>query len=144
MREQLRAPVKPIKPTISPERWRVMVEREAELRLSAEVQAIYEEVEKLGSLSDWIRVTEEVVQPRVLREFGLEPTPVMLHSLRTQALLHPDIAFWVRYNRARRGSLQAGDEVPDVTLFDAYAKATVHLRDITREGLTVLFAGSAS
>jgi len=39
-----------------------------------------------------------------------------LQDLREAGLRFPEIAFWVKYNRARQGALRAGDIAPDVPL----------------------------
>ena len=105
-------------------------------RLSAEVQAEYGAVEDDAAGadgSDWLAVTA-ALQERVLRAAGVPARPMeaALFALRGAAQLFPDdaelqrISLYVRHNRARHGTLQPGDTLPDVPLFalDAPADAT--------------------
>ena len=93
-----------------------MLRREAELRLDAATQLEYAEVEAAGDDADtWMEVTAKV-QRRVISEFGLNGSDAALRALREGAPRHPEIAFWSRYNRARRGDLVAGDVAPDASL----------------------------
>ena len=39
-----------------------------------------------------------------------------MHELRLAALQHPELCFWVKYNRARIGNLRVGDMAPNVPL----------------------------
>lgn len=57
------------------------------------------------------------VQREVLREAGQEPTEEALHALRQAAARHPEEAIYVKFNRAARGSLAAGDLAPDCPLY---------------------------
>ena len=72
--------------------------------------------------SEWMNVVEDL-QHRLIREYRQEcvlsditVSSITVHDLRQAALRHPEIAFWVKYNRARRGDLKVGDVAPDVAL----------------------------
>mmetsp|Transcript_75984 Transcript_75984/g.148867 ORF Transcript_75984/g.148867 Transcript_75984/m.148867 type:complete len:135 (-) Transcript_75984:53-457(-) len=97
-----------------------MLEHEKRLRLSGETQRRYEAVEAAGGDASWMEVTEEL-QRAVVRHFGVLGVGSSgeargLAQLRGAAPRHPEVAFWVRHNRARRGSLARGSFVPDVSL----------------------------
>jgi len=110
-----------------------MLHREAELRKAPETLKRMEISE--GRKGDWVDVVEKI-QQQVLDEFqgqgksnrilhiipsrSLNTTSgITLTGLRQAALRHPEIAFWVRYNRARRGNLRVGDTAPNVALVRA-------------------------
>ena len=88
-----------------------MLERENELRLSESVQVQFAEAER-SSHSDWIEVASEV-QRKVLREFGVSDRA--LHAYRCAANKH-GISLYVKNNRARKGNLVVGSDVPDVSV----------------------------
>lgn len=70
-----------------------------------------------------------------------------VNDLRRAALRYPDIAFWVKYNRARQGQLKVGDIAPAVPLFRASnAECTKSWWSSCSAGKTivVVFAGSLS
>jgi hypothetical protein len=111
---------------------KAMLKRENDLRLSPEVQA------KFADPSfDAISIASEV-QERVVCEYGYcgskQQIKLGLDIIRSAPLLYPDepelrtIPHYVKYNRSRRGELDAGDEIPNsylahlsgapVTLFD--------------------------
>lgn len=101
-----------------------LLRREVELRKSEETLEAMQQAEESVE-SEWMNVVEDV-QHRVLREYTHEHDPsdatfpkITVHDLRQVALRHPEIAFWVKYNRARRGDLKVGDVAPDVPLFRA-------------------------
>lgn len=68
--------------------------------------------------SEWMAVIENV-QLRIVKKHNLscKGAKVTVHDVRLAALRHPEIAFWVKHNRARVGTLEVGDEAPDVPLF---------------------------
>ena len=98
-----------------------LLRREVELRKSEETQEAMQQAEESVE-SEWMNVVEDV-QHRIIREYRQEcdssdatlPS-ITVHDLRQAALRHPEIAFWVKYNRARRGDLKVGDVAPDVPL----------------------------
>ena len=95
-----------------------MLRREAALRLDAATQREYAEVEAAGDDAvTWMEVTT-ALQRRVVAEwgFGGARARAALRALREIAPLRPDVAFWARHNRARRGDLAAGDVAPDAPL----------------------------
>jgi len=123
-----------------------MLIRENELRLSSEVQARYENAEKSECI-DWLKVTEEV-QKQVIEEFGyLNSLENALYCLRSAAVLYPDdpefkeIPLYVKYNRARDGSLKEGDRAPNTSPV-ALDGTSCELLDKSKP--TVLIAGSIS
>ena len=89
-----------------------MLKRENELRLSQAVQKRFEEAERSGSKTDWIEVATQV-QLEVLKEFNIAESA--LHAYRCAANKH-GLSLYVKYNRAREGSLKVGAPAPDVSL----------------------------
>mmetsp|Transcript_37358 Transcript_37358/g.119852 ORF Transcript_37358/g.119852 Transcript_37358/m.119852 type:complete len:137 (-) Transcript_37358:1934-2344(-) len=106
-----------------------MLRREDELRRSPEVQAEMERAEASGGAkSDWIDVAVRV-QERVAEEFGFCPKSQGVDLLRKHAPDHPELCHYVRYNRARRGELRAGDAAPNVKVFHVAGSAVRGLFD---------------
>lgn len=95
---------------------RAALQREDVLRRSPEAQRRFAEAESSGK-TDWMEVAHDL-QVEVLREFGVTDAQIgrALHELRTFANRHPELALYVRHNRARRGELREGDECPSVPL----------------------------
>lgn len=94
-----------------------MLRREAELRVSSEIQEAIEKAERSAN-SEWMDVID-MLQRSIVREFNANQKKgciLHLQDLREAALRFPEIAFWVKYNRARQGALRAGDIAPDVPL----------------------------
>ena len=121
-----------------------MLKRENELRLSKDVQLRFEEAEKSGSNTDWIEVASEV-QKEVLREFDVPEGA--LHAYRCAANKFPDIALYVKYNRARQGDLQVGSKAPDVSLISLEDDGSTRIQSLLELGKDrplVLIAGSLS
>ena len=96
------------------EKWKQILIRENELRLSDEVQQRFHEAENTGA-SDWMEVAGDV-QKQVLIEFKMEPSEENLLTLTTKAHENPDISLYVKYNRARKGDLIVGSDAPNVSL----------------------------
>lgn len=101
-----------------------LLRREVELRKSEETQVAMQQAEESVE-SEWMNVVEDV-QHRIIQEYRQECDSsdatllsITVHDLRQAALRHPEIAFWVKYNRARRGDLKVGDVAPDVPLYRA-------------------------
>lgn len=123
-----------------------MVFRENELRLSSEWQACFEAAERSPN-TDWLECVEKL-QHQVAREFGYGLEAV--RTLRTAATLYPqdaffrDVPLYVRYNRARDGSLAESCLVPDLDLLwpDGQARSLWNLGGA--EVPLVLVAGSHS
>lgn len=67
-----------------------------------------------------------------------------LYDLRRAALRHPEIAFWVKYNRARQGQLKVGDAAPPVPLFCPGDAAETTTWFSSTGKMVVVFAGSLS
>ena len=110
----------------------MMVQCEAARRLDNATQLAYACAEAGDDDRSWLEVTEEL-QHDVVREFGYASgsarvTAAALRALRGAAARHPEHAFWVRYNRARRGALRAGDAAPDVSLARVDAATTTPAR----------------
>jgi hypothetical protein len=126
-----------------------MLQRENELRLAAETQALYAAAERSVD-TDWMEVTEKL-QLRLINEFGFTDTERALNALRSAranfASEDPsilDLAVYLKYNRARKGALQVGDVAPNVpmTFLDG---STKQLHDVVSVGRpAVLIAGSYS
>jgi hypothetical protein len=105
--------------------------------------------------SEWMNVVENL-QHRIIQESQMENgdsidvSDITIRDLREAALRHPEIAFWVKYNRARRGNLRVGDSAPNVSVRRAIdGKLTSLLaRPSTDAGnashRTVIVAGSLS
>lgn len=92
-----------------------MLRREDELRRAPDTQASMGRAEE-SVKSEWMDVVAEV-QRRVVQEFqesSFSSAIITVGDLREAALRNPDLAHWVKYNRARRGGLKVGDTAPDV------------------------------
>jgi hypothetical protein len=75
--------------------------------------------------SEWMDVIEHL-QKRIVLDHNATLSDgincggsISVHDLRRAALRHPEVAFWVKYNRARSGKLRVGDVAPDVLLLHA-------------------------
>jgi len=103
---------------LSVELLKKMVLRENELRLSPQWQLKFQSAE-LRHNTDWLECVA-ALQLQVAREFGLSDVVAGAHALRTARYIHPDerlfheVPIYVKYNRARSGSLRVGDEVESV------------------------------
>jgi hypothetical protein len=125
-----------------------MLERENQIRLSEDQQFLYSQVEDIHKGRDWMDLTEDL-QLGVVREFGFvghEQEQWALGILRTATQIYPDlkdIPLYVKYNRARRGRLQEGMEMPNVKLIEVESGNLVLLGDLCHKMMpTVLVAGS--
>jgi hypothetical protein len=125
-----------------------MLRREHEIRLSAEMQATYEEVEKRWD-ADWMDATDRMQRRLVKEEFGLEEA-VGLTAIRCALQLFPndaeirEIPLYVRFNRARDGPLLLEGEVPNIPLHAMDGKPC-RLLDFAKPGRPlVVLAGSYS
>ena len=96
-----------------------LLQRERERRMSPEAQAQMERAESSVE-TEWMDVATEIQEQIVAEHNAQHPElKVTLLDLRLAAGRHPEIAFWEKYNRARRGDLQIGDKAPDVPLYRA-------------------------
>ena len=70
--------------------------------------------------TEWMDVVA-TVQDQVVAEFRQDHADedITIHKLRLAALRHPEIAYWVKYNRARQGYLRVGDTAPDTRVLCA-------------------------
>jgi hypothetical protein len=75
--------------------------------------------------SEWMDVIDQL-QRRIVLVYNATVSgekncggTVSVNDLRRSALRHPEVAFWVKYNRARSGKLRVGDVAPDVLLLHA-------------------------
>lgn len=100
-----------------------MLTRENELRLSESVQLRFKAAEASVD-SEWMCVAQEI-QEQVIKEFSkashssldvVRHMDIALFELRAAANRHPEIALYVRHNRARRGTLRVGDPCPNVSV----------------------------
>jgi hypothetical protein len=132
-----------------------MLRREAEMRKSPGAQQAMEKAEESVD-SEWMDVVANV-QKSVVQEFDRghasskengddDNTPsISVHDLRLAALRHPEIAFWVKFNRARQGTLRVGEEAPDVLLVQANSGEETTLLSRTTKGKPcIIVAGSLS
>ena len=94
-----------------------MLRREDELRRSSEYQKKMETAEESAN-TEWMDVVANI-QDRVVAEANdtEKPEPIYtVEELREAASRHPNIAHWVKFNRARQGDLKEGDAAPDVAM----------------------------
>ena len=132
-----------------------MLRREAEMRKSPGAQQAMEKAEESVE-SEWMDVVANV-QKSVVQEFDRAHASsnengdndnipsISVHDLRLAALRHPEIAFWVKFNRARQGTLRVGEEAPDVLLVQANSGEETTLLNRTTKGKPcVIVAGSLS
>jgi len=93
-----------------------MLQREEELRLSAEIQEQF-----ANPKLDTIHVAAEV-QKRVAREFGFSDIEETVTWIRSAPAIYPDcpevkkIPHYQKFNRARDGDTKVGDTIPDATV----------------------------
>jgi hypothetical protein len=146
-----------------------MIRRESILRLSPEIQSAYSAARALDAdgLEGLVEVTSSV-QCQVAIEFGYtntdddsyDATSRGVMYLRCALSMYPDdheiinAAHWIKYNRARTGTLRLGELCPsNINLYDINAAATPHqLHDFTSidsssslyESPLVVFAASWS
>lgn len=97
---------------------------------------------------DWIDIAVKI-QKQVVTEFqALYPhLNLTIVDLRRAARRYPDIAFWVKYNRARKGSLSVGDDAPNLVLYDTHMQQDTtlfHGNEISSAKPIVIVAGSLS
>ena len=89
-------------------------------RRAPAAQRRMEDAEGSGD-TDWIEVATDVQRSIARRSLppGSDEAAVdaRVSLMRGAAQRHPEVAHWVRFNRARRGDLRAGDEAPDVRLY---------------------------
>ena len=120
-----------------------MLQRENELRLSAEVQQRFEKAERSGS-TDWIEVASDI-QKEVLKEFNVSESA--LHAYRCAANEHK-ISLYVKHNRARQGDLSVGMPAPDISMVSLEkdgSTRTQSLLELQQADLPlVIIAGSIS
>jgi hypothetical protein len=97
--------------------------REAKMRRSQEIQEAMERAEESVD-TEWMDVID-TLQRRIVLEFHASSgecssvSTICVSNLRKAAIRYPDIAFWVKYNRAREGMLRAGVVAPDLHLLCA-------------------------
>lgn len=101
-----------------------MLQREHELRTCPETQAMYAAAETSFD-TDWMEETSKM-QEQLVKDFGFNASPAQtaraVNELRRATWNHPgdaeiaSIPLYVKYNRARRGTLRVGDVCPDVPL----------------------------
>jgi hypothetical protein len=122
-----------------------LLQREVELRLAPETQAEMERAEQSVN-TEWMDCVANLQECIVFQHNQSLDTPlVTVRDLRLAALCHPEIAFWVKYNRARNGTLRVGDTAPNVPLVVARnEQPTTLLRTKHATKPTVVIAGSWS
>jgi hypothetical protein len=133
-----------------------LLHREAEARRSPEIQAAMEKAEESVN-SEWMEVIEQL-QRRIVIDYNATlsggsncgGTTISVNDLRRAALRHPEVAFWVKYNRARSGKLRVGEVAPDVPLLHAVDSRETTLLATTKSAsavaskAVVVLAGSLS
>ncbi|CAB9505892.1 expressed unknown protein [Seminavis robusta] len=123
-----------------------LLQRERDLRVSPASQKEMELAEKWAH-SEWMDVATKI-QHQVVRQHNNSAVggskKVTVHELRLAALRHPEIAFWVKYNRARQGTLRVGDVAPNISLRRAHDNSATTLFDAGNHQRTVIVAGSWS
>lgn len=92
-----------------------MLHRENDLRRAPKTQAAMERAEG-SATSEWMEVVEDIQKQVVQEAQDKSSHKITIQDLRSAAMRYPDIAHWVKYNRARRGHLKVGDAAPDVPL----------------------------
>jgi len=134
-------------PFIPVDTLRKMLIRENELRLSQETQARYADAETRWDI-DWMLVTEEL-QHQVVQEFGFQDRmDEALYSLRCAHIIHPDQAdfktfpLYVKYNRAKDGTIVEGLPAPDTKAFTLDGKE-VSLLDHQKDGKALVLVGGS-
>jgi hypothetical protein len=101
-----------------------MLRRETEIRLSSELQEIFDSSVKKGEF-DKVNNIFTSVQLQVIREFGFEEHELEdgLNLLRSASSSYPDdieirnAAYYIKYNRSCQGDLKEGDSIPDLTIY---------------------------
>lgn len=83
-----------------------LLRREVELRISPNAQKQMEKAEESVN-SEWMDVADWI-QKHIIHEYNItlgrsNGLVISVHDLRLAALRHPEIAFWVKHNRAREG-----------------------------------------
>ena len=91
---------------------------ENDLRRAPETQLAMERAEASVD-SEWMDVVEDL-QKEVVQKFqNMQSSAITLEELRCAAVRYPDIAHWVKFNRARHGNLKIGNKAPNVPLLCA-------------------------
>lgn len=124
-----------------------MVQRENDLRRIPQMQKEMEVAETKPD-QDWIDIAVKI-QKQVITEFqALYPhLNLTIVDLRRAAKRYPEIAFWVKYNRAKKGSLSVGDNAPNLVLYDTHLEQDTTLfndNEISSAKPIVIVAGSLS
>jgi len=118
-----------------------LLKREAEMRTDPSMLQRMKKAEE-SQATKWMDVVAEIQQHRVIQEHGDEN--ISVHDLRVSALRHPEICFWVRFNRSRRGNLAVGDQSPDVRLLKAHDDEATTLFNVRGKNDRIVVAGSWS
>jgi len=112
-----------------------MLQRENEIRLSPELQQIFDDNVVRGEFGKVNNLFSQV-QIQVLHEFGFKQDQILdgLNFLRSARSSYPDdeeilnAANYLKYNRSCQGDLKEGDDIPDVQLFTVN-KSPINLLD---------------
>jgi hypothetical protein len=136
--------------------YKLMLIDEDTLRRSAIVQNLMEEAEQSVD-SEWMEIAEEVQRQVVIAHIGTTSEAAVekaLLHLRYASQENPDIAHYVKFNRARKGTFQVGDVAPNLSLLDATTGKPMNLLGQDTTGAvqpvqcnskpTVIIAGSYS
>jgi len=124
-----------------------LVIREEEIRMSKEYQ---EECTKVKDIPNgWLDVTRKM-QEKLVSDFGFvgEPThTIACNMLRRARYIFPEnkifttVPVYVRQNKANDGTLNIGDDPPDIKLHNLDG-SIVHLKDIIDDKINIFFSGS--
>lgn len=95
--------------------------------------------------TDWIVVVTQK-QEQLAASVSKYTAAQALHAMRCQpSKSKVTAAFWRHFNRAGRGFLHTGSDVPDVLLYDVRQQQyTSLLQQLLPQGKTLLVAGSIS
>jgi len=130
---------------------KAMLSRENEIRLTDDIQNLYDGC----ALTDSEKYTEVTtnVQRQVLREFGFVDGEQGLTMLRSALTMYPDdpelktLVYYHKYNRSRQGDLKVGDkiDISTVQLANAAGTTVTELSSYAQpDRPLVLIAGSIS
>eukprot|EP00037_Helgoeca_nana_P037130 m.14695 g.14695 ORF g.14695 m.14695 type:complete len:361 (+) comp8439_c0_seq1:43-1125(+) len=117
-----------------------VVDRECEIRLSAEAQALFRD----PSVNDTRLI--EVIQTAAGADYGLSSS-MAIDLIRSAQVLYPDCeavkrAHYVRFNRAAQGALLRGDAVPSTVLHRLCGTETT-IAAFSREGRPLVVAAGS-
>ena len=133
-----------------------LLQKEDQTRKSELIQQLFEEVEKSVD-TEWMQVASkiqfDIVKEYLLLQRERDPSKKVtqksveegVRQLRNAARRHPEIAHYVKFNRARNCPINIGDIVPDIVMAQASNMENVMLlHQCIPKPYMVLVAGSLS